>query len=126
MLCYAMLLFYSSLFYLSATRLNCTYRAYTDLTENASTVASTVHYKGNIFVNDQAELCQHWTDDYHYNDTKYFPWDGSVQEAMNYCRIVEDKDPWCFHQYGFIGISYCRERICTGRHLIIMDLDYTC
>ena len=50
-----------------------------------------------------------------------FPIDGSIKQARNYCRNVNESAlPWCFVADVWMTFDYCHYRICEGTVIILI------
>lgn len=81
--------------------------------------ASLSQYSGNVSVTDGSRTCQRWSDQtphaHPFNSSQYFPFDESVEDAVNYCRNVGGDDlPWCYTNDTRVRWQYCYEQICEG------------
>lgn len=76
-------------------------------------------YTGTVAITDHGIMCQAWSAQYPNRHTRskdaYFPADGSVEGASNYCRNFEGYGrPWCITVDQRIMWGFCTLRICNG------------
>ena len=76
-------------------------------------------YSGSISVTNHEFVCQHWESHYphfhNFDKNDYFPKDGSVNSASNYCRDpLEIGRPWCYTTNPNVKWDYCTFSICKG------------
>ena len=77
-------------------------------------------YSGTVSVTNNGHTCQAWSSQtphsHIFNDDGWFPDDGSVTAARNYCRSIWDHAiPWCYTTHPDISWGYCDFSICTGK-----------
>ena len=78
-------------------------------------------YTGHVSVTNNGIPCQNWASmsPHSHKKTKnsFFPVDGSVQAAKNYCRSFGEQlrgSPFCFTTNPDIIWGKCELRICNG------------
>ena len=79
-------------------------------------------YTGTVTLTNHGLTCQAWNAQSPHKHIKtndaYFPADGSVVGAKNYCRNFEGSGrPWCFAIHEYIIWQFCDLRICNGKFL---------
>ena len=79
----------------------------------------TTPYSGAISVTNHGFTCQPWVLQYPHNHNfdkdDYFPEDGSVTNASNYCRDpLGYGRPWCYTVNPSVRSDYCTFSICKG------------
>ena len=79
-------------------------------------------YTGTVSITNNGIPCQAWASSYPQqhsrNKNRYFPTDGSVHAAKNYCRSfgdLLDGIPLCFTTHPDILWGKCALRICNGK-----------
>ena len=80
---------------------------------------SVTNYTGTVSITNGWRTCQLWSEQvphrHAFTGNDYFPFDGSVEEAENYCRQVDgDKRPWCYTTDTYMRWQYCDDHICGG------------
>ena len=78
-------------------------------------------YKGTVSVTNHGQTCQAWSSQtphqHNHNQDSLFPLDGSVTEARNYCRDIDNPGrPWCYTLEETILWSYCTFSICNSKY----------
>ena len=76
-------------------------------------------YTGTVSVTNHGINCKTWLSHYpgslEENMDPYFPADGGVAGAKNYCRNLGGVEkPYCYTEHPFIDHGYCHLRICNG------------
>jgi len=74
------------------------------------------HYVGHTSVTVNGRICQDWTAQYpyihHFTQDYMFP-DGSVADAVNYCRNPDNQPgPWCFTTDTSVRWELCDVPLC--------------
>ena len=79
-------------------------------------------YTGTVSVTNNGIPCQAWASSsphsHKYNENRYFPADGSVQAAKNYCRSIkaaENGFPFCYTTNPDVRRGRCTLQICNGK-----------
>ena len=85
------------------------------------------NYSGTLSVTDGSRTCQRWSEQtphkHVFNTDDMFPLDGSVENAVNYCRnIGGDEHPWCLTIDPKVRWQYCYEQICKGIYPVLCFL----
>ena len=86
-------------------------------------------YTGTVSTTNHGFTCMDWTMIYgsHENNVydDYFPADGGVIGAKNYCRTYGSyRKPYCFIDNPYITYGYCNLRICNGKSNHVNDITY--
>lgn len=82
----------------------------------------TSRYAGNVSVTNNGHACQSWSSQtphrHQLTIDAFFPIDGSVENATNYCRDFDGSAmgrPWCYTTEPDIVWEYCTFSICSGK-----------
>jgi hypothetical protein len=78
-------------------------------------VPGSKNYMGTINKTVRGLTCQAWTIQtpqlHKMNKDSLFP-DGTVADALNYCRVIDEKAPWCYTTEKNTRWDYCDVPIC--------------
>ena len=82
-------------------------------------------YTGTVSVTNNGIPCQAWASSsphsHRFNENRYFPADGSVHAAKNYCRSIENAEngfPFCYTTNPGVRRGRCALQICNGKKKI--------
>ena len=76
-------------------------------------------YTGTVSVTNHMFTCMDWSLAFGNDYDAYFPTDGGVVRAKNYCRNPGGfTKPYCYINHPYIVYGYCNLRICNGKIII--------